>query len=110
MKYLLGPRPAHVRWGWDVACAPRPLPGEATWQVADLYFAAGSYERWSTDWRALGAVLVAYVTRGQVLALLCQRLARKGLTLEQALGATPGGLARLCADHDLPWSNDPSRP
>src|SRR5947207_9735563 len=96
MKFLLGPRPAHLHWDWDIVCALHPLPGDATWQSAEVYFAAGSYGRWSIDWHTLGATLVAYVTHGQVRSLLCQQLARKGLTLEQALAVTPGGLAQLC--------------
>jgi hypothetical protein len=103
--FWLGPTPAAIHRTWSVFCARAPLRGAVAWRSGAWHFAAGVEDDWWSDWRDAGAVFVGCVTHADVRDELTKRLAIDGRTLDEALATTPGGLAELCRQYDLPWSD-----
>jgi hypothetical protein len=115
-----GARPS-IQAGWAVYNAPRPLPGEVSWELwlpsqRGIHYAAGPpaaplglYGRTlEEDAQALGAARVEIVGDADVLRLLEERLAEDGYSLAEyeAAGQGPGDVARA---HGLPWAGGEER-
>lgn len=96
------------RKGWAVANAPRPIPGEVTWQGDfrhGVFYAAGDLFMYGNSWASLDAWPVVPITNQEVLSKLEAYCAENGVEFAEALAEYPyeGDIAQFAEDCGFPW-------
>jgi hypothetical protein len=93
---------------WAVYNAPRPIPGEITFQGAfrhGIFYAAGPLDRYAQDWADLDAWPVQRISNLQIVDHLAAMARERNTTLAEVLEDTDlPELARQCG---FPWYEAP---